>query len=136
MVLIKTKAELLKTIKKLSIEALKTGLYQIFAHPDIFVRTLSNWTQEAQDATREICEVAKECGVVLEYNLGGVRNKRKEFDYPFTPFWEIVAEIGNEVIIGVDAHSPSDLSKFDTIEHANKVLSQCGITPIEGIKLK
>ncbi len=126
----------IKDYKELSIEALRSGLYKIFAHPDIFVRSLFEWNQEAIDASVEICRVAKECGVILEYNLGGVRYKRKELDYPYTPFWKIAAEVGNDVIIGVDAHSPSDLERFDTIEAAQATLKECGITPIDKVELK
>ena len=131
----KDESRVIEDYKRLSIEALRTGIYTIFAHPDIFVRSLSGWSKEAMDATYEICLVAKEMNVILEYNLGGVRYKRKELDYPYTPFWEIVSKVGNDVIIGVDAHSPSDLSKFDTIKIAEDILSQCGITPIEKVKL-
>lgn len=131
----KDESKVVEDYKHLSIEALKTGLYKIFAHPDIFVRSLTQWTKEAEVATREICEVAKEMNVVLEYNLGGVRYKRKELDYPYTPFWKIVAEVGNEVVIGVDAHSPSDLSKFDTIEIAERTLASVGIIPIEKVEI-
>lgn len=131
----KDESSVIEDYKRLSIEALRTGLYTIFAHPDIFVRSLSHWTKEAEDATREICKVAKEMNVVLEYNLGGVRYKRKELDYPYTPFWKIVAEMGNEVIIGVDAHSPSDLSKWDTIEQAEKTLASVGIKAIEKVEI-
>jgi histidinol-phosphatase (PHP family) len=128
--------KVIEDYKKLSIEALRTGLYKIFAHPDIFVRSLSVWNQEAIDAVYEICKVAKENGVILEYNLGGVRFRRKDLDYPYTPFWKIVAEVGNAVIIGVDAHSPSDLGRLDTIEKAEAVLKECGIVPIERIEFK
>lgn len=132
----KDESKVIQIYKQLSIEALRTGLYSIFAHPDIFVRSLSKWTQEAIDATIEICEVAKECQVVLEYNLGGVRYKRKELDYPYTAFWEIVASVGNEVIIGVDAHSPSDITNLEPLRKAQEVLSHLNIKPIEKLKLK
>lgn len=120
---------------ELSIQALRSGLYKIFAHPDVFLRSLSSFSEEAIAASRLICEVAKEEGVVMEYNLRGIGYKRKDLDYPFTPFWKIVQEVGNDVIIGVDAHSPSDFDNDSILKEAQRLLKELGIKVIEMIDI-
>ena len=57
------------------------------------------------DVTR-LCELALEYDVILEYNVSGLL---KDLPCPHDKFWEIVKEVGNTVIIGVDAHNPCDL---------------------------
>lgn len=125
---------LYKAYEESSTQALQSGLYNIFAHPDLFVRSLEEFDQEAQAMSRRILKVAKANHVLIEFNLGGVRSGRGGLEYPFLPFWQLVKEVGNEVIIGVDAHSPSDLIHTQSIEHAKKTLRSLGIVPVEKIK--
>jgi histidinol-phosphatase (PHP family) len=117
-----------------SIAALKSGLFEIFAHPDLFVRSLEEFDQDAKAMSRRILKVAKEENVLIEFNLGGVRSGRDGMEYPYLPFWQLVKEVGNTVIIGIDAHSPSDLSHQASIEYAKKTLRSLGIVPVESIK--
>jgi histidinol-phosphatase (PHP family) len=62
--------------------------------------------------------------VFLEFNLGGMRSRS---GYPYLPFWQIVAEEKAPTIIGVDAHSPSDLSDRRSIDEAKRILSSLNI---------
>ncbi len=116
--------------RKDSIEGLKTGLFSIFAHPDIFARSLRRWDQKAEDMSREIIRCSKELGVFLEFNLGGVRSRA---GYPYLPFWKVVAQEKAPVIIGIDAHSPSDLSDQRSIDQARKILEDLNISITEMI---
>ncbi|TFG81762.1 MAG: hypothetical protein E4G74_03690 [Erysipelotrichales bacterium] len=63
----------------------------------------------------------------MEYNLGGVRNHYYDMSYPYPRFWEIAAEVGNEVMIGIDAHRPMDFYDTKSIEEAIRYLSSIGI---------
>lgn len=69
----------------------------------------------------EIALAAKEEGIPLEINMSGTRvpgyvlgDPSYPF-YPYPPFWDVVAETGCEVILGVDAHSPRhyDIARYD-----------------------
>ncbi len=122
--------QVLNHYRKDSIEGLKTGLFSIFAHPDIFVRSLRRWDQKAEDMSREIIRCSKELGVFLEFNLGGVRSRA---GYPYLPFWKVVAQEKAPVIIGIDAHSPSDLSDQRSIDQARKILEDLNISITEMI---
>jgi len=129
-------ANLLIDYESDSIKALESGLYDCFAHPDIFCRSLKTWTAEAQAMSERILRKAKALNIPVEYNLGGVRNRYTEMTYPYPKFWELAAQIGGPVIIGVDAHSPSDLVDGETIEEAQRYLKRLGITPIDSLPMK
>jgi hypothetical protein len=95
---------LLKQYCDQTIEALYTGLFTYFAHPDImhFVGEEAIYRQQM----RRICRAAKECQVPLEINLLGLYLQRQ---YPNPIFWELAAEEGCKVVLGVDAHKPEFL---------------------------
>ena len=86
--------------------------------------------------SREIIQCAKEMKVVLEYNLGGIRNfSHLEYTYPYHKFWELVAELKADVIIGVDAHSPQDFYDTESIKKAEDYLKSIGIKIIDGLNI-
>jgi len=80
--------------------------------------------------SREIIRCSKDLGVYLEFNLGGMRSRA---GYPYPPFWKVVAQEKAPVIIGIDAHSPSDLSDQRSIDQARKILEDLNISITEMI---
>ena len=112
------------------IDGLATGAFLYLAHPDLFV-----WHGAEEIYTREmtrLCRGVKELGIPMEYNLLGLRNER---NYPDARFWRIAAEVGNTVILGVDAHDTEDLILEEVEKQALENLQKLGITPIETVKL-
>lgn len=97
-------------------KAIETKLFSYVAHPDLFLMGYHQFDIDAQTVTRRICEKAKEYHIPLEINAGGMRkglkdiNGEKLYFYPHAHFWDIVSEVGNDVIIGLDAHDPSDFN--------------------------
>ncbi len=87
-----------------SAEALHTGLFTYFAHPDLirFVGDGKIYEREM----RRLCAAAKETDTPLEINLLGLREGR---NYPDERFWAIAGEVGNAVVLGCDAHRPEDV---------------------------
>lgn len=110
-----------------SLAAIDSGVYALFAHPDIFVRSLSAWDDDAKNASRVILEACKKAGLPIEYNLGGVRNHYYDLSYPYPPFWQMAAEVDNEVMIGIDAHNPENFFDKKTIHEAIMFLTSLGI---------
>jgi histidinol-phosphatase (PHP family) len=88
-----------------TIEAMQTGLFTYFAHPDLVNFRGDTATYVRQ--VRRICREAKSCGIPLEYNLLGLSEGKH---YPNIRFWEVAAEEGCDVILGCDAHSPQALN--------------------------
>lgn len=101
------------------IAAFDTGLFSYLAHPDLFMVGKVHWDTLCDRVTKEICLKAKETNTPLELNGGGMRRGLRQVDgemvypYPNTHFWKIASEVGNDVVLGIDAHSPQDIN--DTV---------------------
>lgn len=78
------------------------------------------------------CEEIKKLGYPLEFNLLGFAQKR---NYPDRRFWRIVSQVGNDVIIGFDAHSPEVFQNKRIYNSAVKYLDKLGITPLEKLDI-
>ena len=96
--------KLLERYANQTIDAMQTGMFTYFAHPDLlhYVGEEGFYKEQA----RRICREAKSCGMPLEINLLGIRDGRH---YPNPFFWEMAAEEGCNVILGRDAHEPEQL---------------------------
>ena len=121
------KENLLRDYVSDSLAAIHSGIYAYFAHPDIFVRSLTQWDENAEMASRIILEACKKAGIPIEYNLGGIRNPYYDLSYPYPRFWQIASEIKNEVMVGIDAHSPMDFHDKKRICEAIHFLASLGI---------
>ena len=103
-------------------EALETGRFLYFAHPDVV------WFTGPDDIYEEemtkLCRYCKEIDMPLEINLLGVREDR---NYPRELFWRIAAREGNSVIYGLDAHHAPHLNSPEVIAKADRFLERCGI---------
>lgn len=112
-------------------EALDTGLFSCFAHPDLlhFVGD----AREYERQMRRLCRRAKETSVPLEINLLGIREGRH---YPDPRFWRIAGEEGCPVVIGCDAHSPRDLLDKAGEATALRLAAACGLQPLERLPLR
>ena len=98
-------------------KALDTKLFSYLAHPDLFLVGYKDFDKDAETVTKRICQKSKDLNIPLEINAGGIRrgkvkrNHTEVYRYPNTFFWRIASEVGNDVIMGVDAHKPSDFDE-------------------------
>lgn len=112
-------------------KAMESGLFDIVAHPDIFMQFRDSLDSEeakhlfdtnAQLASQAICDKAKELGIPVELNFAGIDKNQVmsdgEYSYPHPMFWKIASETGVQVLYGVDAHTPK---QFETIMGNKKV---------------
>ena len=87
------------------IEGMSTGSYCCLAHPDLMnyqgMDSVYDW-----EMTR-LCTAMKEMDIPLEMNMLGMRDGRH---YPAERFWKIAGEVGNRVILGIDAHCVEQIS--------------------------
>ena len=112
-------------------EALETGLFTYFAHPDVL-----NFTGDPgfyQECMRGLCVHAKELEIPLEINLLGIETDRH---YPNPLFWQIVSEVGNRVILGSDAHRPEDVVNEEGIREALGIVERYHLELIDTVELK
>ncbi len=114
-----------------TLEALETGLFTYFAHPDLFCFTGDAKVYERH--VRAVCRRAKELAIPLEFNLLGFMERKH---YPDPAFWRVVGEEGCAVILGSDAHRPQDVWDPKLIARAEALLSGFGIRPVERIALR
>lgn len=88
------------------ISGIKSGLFTYIAHPDFIVKLFKEPNEELLSCLRRICEEAKVHNLPLEINLAGLYHRGDNLKYPFEGFFKIASEVGNDVVVGVDAHSP------------------------------
>ena len=114
-----------------TIDALYTGLFTYFAHPDLmhFVGDPHTYRQEI----RRLCRAAKACDIPLEINLLGLYLQRH---YPSRRFWEIAAEEGCKVILGCDAHRPDAFLDPKPETAARKMVTELGLELLEDLPLR
>lgn len=97
-------------------KAIETGLFSYIAHPDLFMIGYTAYDKDVVEVCQRICNKAKEYDIPLEINGGGMKRGLREIDgeqlyqYPNARFWRIASNIGNKVIIGLDAHMPDDFN--------------------------
>ena len=102
-----------------TIEALQTGLFSYFAHPDLI--RFTGGDDEYGRQMRRLCRAARESDTPLEINLLGIREGR---NYPDERFWRIAAAEGNAVVLGCDAHRPGDILDFESEKAALKLVEK------------
>ena len=126
-----TDPEVLKTYCYQTMDAMNTGLFTYFAHPDLIC--YEGDRKAYLQYSREMIREAKSCNVPLEMNLLGIREDRH---YPNSDFWEIVAEENAPVIIGADAHTPEVFQNALAEEKALAWLKELGLTPMQTVDLR
>ena len=114
-----------------TIEALQTGLFTYFAHPDLLF--YEGDTKFYQEQARRICREAKSCGIPLEINLLGIRKGKH---YPRPLFWEAAAEEGCDVILGRDAHEPDAVLQNEPLEQAMELVHRFDLHLIDTVTLR
>ncbi len=124
-------ARLLERYVDQSAEALRTGLFTYFAHPDL-IRFVGSQRVYERQITR-LCETAKETDTPLEINLLGIREGRH---YPDARFWAIAGAVGNDVVIGCDAHRPEDVCGGDAELRALELVKKHSLRLTESVRLR
>lgn len=108
------------------LEGLKTGDFLYLAHPDL---AGYHYTEEVFEREyRRLCEAAKALHIPLEINLLGLRGNRH---YPNRKLFKIAADVGNEIILGADAHEPKDVCDIVSEEKALQIVADLGLHLIE-----
>lgn len=114
-----------------AVAGMETGLFSYLAHPDLpYFRGDDGFYTE--EMTR-LCESAKRLGIPLEINLLGLRQGRA---YPYEKFWEIAARVGNDAILGCDAHDAAALSDAAAAESGRAYAARFGVKLLDRVELR
>ncbi len=111
------------------IEAIKTGDFIYLAHPDLPGLKVSPSVYNTE-YTR-LLEVAKKHDMPIELNCYGMINNRC---YPDRKLFELAEKIGNKVIIGIDAHNPTNVST-KTYDNAFNLIKGLNLNLIEKLEI-
>ncbi|MCR5734115.1 MAG: histidinol-phosphatase [Lachnospiraceae bacterium] len=118
--------DLLKNYVDQCIEGLSTGYFLYLAHPDLVYYTGSKSLYLSE--MERLCLYAYDKKIPLEINLLGLGGNR---NYPNPAFWELAGKIGNDVVIGLDAHSEVMIDVPDIIKKAMDIVDHCHLNLIE-----
>jgi hypothetical protein len=80
---------------------------------------------------KRLCLAAKKMNLPLELNCVGVKQNRC---YPNEKFWRIVGDVGNKVIIGVDAHYPEAFLEKETVRRCEEISRKFELFPLRELK--
>lgn len=113
------------------IEGIKTGAYTYLAHPDMinFVGDPDFYHTEI----KRLCETAKVLNIPLEFNMLGFRSSR---NYPNVSFLKTAAEVGNDYIIGLDAHAPEHIKGLERVKEAENIIKGMGLNILKSVQLR
>ncbi len=104
----------LKPYVDLTLEGLSSGLFDLFAHPDIFLAGFPRWDADLKAASKDIIAAAIAAGIPMEVNGLGLTKPRiagpegMRPPYPVREFLELAASEGAVLICNSDAHRPQD----------------------------
>jgi len=110
------------------IQGMQTGTFSYVAHPDCILFLGDRKLLKAQ--LHRICLEAKSCNLPLEINLLGIHKNKH---YPCKELFELLAEEGNTVIFGADAHQPERFLNYDAETKAMALVKEYGLNRIETI---
>lgn len=123
--------DLLRRYCAQSCDAMQTGLFTYFAHPDLFHFHGSD--SSYREHMRILCREAKACSIPLEINLLGFFKNR---NYPDRRFWELAAEEGCPVILGCDTHAARHLLELETEKRALALVQELDQNLLETVPLR
>lgn len=112
-------------------EGLRTGDFIYVAHPDMM-----NFTGDQRvysEETQKFLYAVKELGYPIEINRLGFSDFRH---YPYDPFWQIAGFVGNDAIIGVDAHSPRHFDDTGGIKGCADIAARYRVNLIDWLDIE
>ena len=111
------------------IAGINAGKFSYVAHPDVIKFNGDEDFYKAE--MKRLCRAAKAKGLPLEINCVGVMKNRC---YPNDRFWRVASDVGNSVIIGVDAHSPAELLMKENVRKCEEISRRFELFPLRELK--
>lgn len=114
-----------------SIKSLQTGLFDIFAHPDVIFYCDPQLTEAMVSAFDEMIRTAVDLGVIVELNANGIRNA--QFSYPTDLLVDCCLRHNAKVVVSSDCHLPQELCD-DYVKKLYAYAKQRGLNVVDDIR--
>ena len=109
----------------------RSGLFTYICHPDLI--QFAGRKKVYENKIGDMLEELKRLNLPLECNFYGYIDERW---YPNDRFWHIAKEVGNDAVIGIDAHMPYLFDYDDGVQQMAAHLSDdIGVNILEEVKL-
>ncbi len=120
-----TTAAHLRRYVESTVKGIESGLFAYLAHPDLFLRRYQPFDNNCRAAAKDLAQACAACKLPMEYNLHDryLSPRTNRVSYPHPEFFEIAADAGVKIIVGLDAHEPQELSdptQWDLAQHELK----------------
>lgn len=114
-----------------AITAIKTGLFDIFAHPDLIFYNNPTVTKRMQETFDFMIRTAVEQNVIVELNANGIRNAH--FSYPTDLLVDACLRHKAKVVISSDCHLPRELCD-DYVIQLYAYAKQLGLNVLDDLR--
>ena len=97
-----------KGLIEAQIDGVKTGMFDVIAHPDKVFKSCSNWTNEMSILAQ------KQIQALIDYNVPAEKNmitKQQKYNY-WNEYWSLIPK-EHPIIYGADAHFLKDMRICD-----------------------
>lgn len=112
-------------------DAMQTGYFSYLAHPDLV--NFGGDLKTYEHYMRQLCREAKSTKTPLELNFLGVSEGRH---YPREDFWRIAAEENCDVIFGIDAHTPAQITDPAPEKKCLEITEKYGLHLLETVEFR
>jgi histidinol-phosphatase (PHP family) len=85
--------------------AVKSGIFSLFAHPEIWMSSYCKWDEHAIALSKKLINLCIQYDMPMGFNANGFHKERNGFNYPVPNFWKLVVGTKAKVLIESDAHS-------------------------------
>ena len=132
----RTGAQLSRYVEN-TIRGMESGLFAYLAHPDLFMRSYGQFDDNCRAAAKDLAQACAGMNLPMEYNVHDrfIAYLTHRVSYPHPEFFDIAAQYGVKMIIGIDAHEPLELSDGTQRERALAELTRYGDLHIGQIDL-
>ena len=132
-----TNPSMLYLYRDLALQAMQSGLFSIFAHPDYFLASIGNFDSDCKKVSMDIIKAAIAYDIPLEVNVAGIRNGKKKIGrnlrgvYPTDEFLYLAGKYHAKCILGMDAHAPEQLTNDSAIYEAVSFVKRHGLKMVD-----
>lgn len=125
--------------RDLAIQAMSSGLFSCFAHPDYFLSSIADFDSDCRKVSVDLIKAAIAYDIPLEVNVAGIRNGKKKIGntmrwlYPTDFFFSLASKYHAKCILGMDAHAPSQLVDDSAIFEAVRFSKEHGLRMVDTI---